>query len=139
MKPDKLNSKTERVLSDATTNTAMGLFLTVFTVGTALLIWRSLSPVPEGGHWIDQVLGAMRAISTVSAALIVLYGIFAANAYGNWAKRQFRLYYEQGLVDGCQQTEEQFGMDGWREWMECAEAARREGRLGPEPPSWSMN
>ena len=91
MKPDKRGSETEPFRSDATGNLAMGLLLTVFTVGTALLIWRSLSAIPEGGHWIDQLLGAIRAISALSAVLIVLYGIFAAKVYGNWAEHQFRL------------------------------------------------
>ncbi len=90
-------------------------------------------------------MGAIRAISALSAVLIVLYGIFAAKVYGNWAEHQFRLYYEQGMAEGRQQAAERFGMDdynGWRdwtEWKEWAEAARREGRPGPEPPSWSMN
>ena len=49
MKPDKRDSETEPVRSDATGNLAMGVLLTVFAVGTALLIWRSLSAIPEGG------------------------------------------------------------------------------------------
>ena len=95
MKPDKRDSETEPVLSDATINIALGLFLTVFTIGTTLLIWRSLSAVPEGAHWIDQFLGAIRAISVLSAVLIALYGVFAAKVYGNWAETHFRLYYEK--------------------------------------------
>ena len=145
MKPDKRDSETEPVLSDATINIALGLFLTVFTIGTALLIWRSLSAVPEGGHWIDQISGAIRAISALSAVLFVLYGIFVAKAYGNWAKDQFRLCYEQGLAEGRQRAAEPFGMDAcngwmdWTEWKKLTEAALREGRPGPEPPSWSLN
>ena len=107
MKPDKNEPVIGPVPSPATINLAMGLFLTVFTVGTALIIWRSLSwrslsAVPEGGHWIDQISGAIRAISARSAVLFVLYGIFVAKACGNWAKDQFRLCYEQGLAEGRQ-------------------------------------
>ena len=145
MKPDKHEPVIGPVPSDATINIALGLFLTVFTIGTALLIWKSLSAVPEGVHWIDHLLGAIRAISALSAVLIVLYGIFAARVYGNWAENQFRLAYERGLAEGRQQAAGRFGPDacnGWRdwaEWKEWAEAARREGRPGPEPPSWSLN
>ena len=145
MKPDKRDSETEPVLSDASINIALGMFLTIFTIGTALLIWRSLSAVPEGGHWIDQFMGGIRAISALSAVLIVLYGVFAAKVYSNLAENQFRLYYEQGLAEGRQQAAGRFGPDagnGWRdwaEWKEWAEAARREGRPGPESPSWSLN
>ena len=94
---------------------------------------------------MDQFLGAIRAISALSAVFVVLYGIFAPKAYGNQAENQFRLYYEQGLEEGRQQAAGRFGPDacyGWRdsaEWKEWAEAARREGRPGPESPSWSMN
>ena len=145
MKPDKNEPVIGPVLSDTAITIAMGLFLTIFTVGTALIIWRSLSAVPEEGHWIDQISGAIRAICALSAVLFVLYGIFVAKAYGNWAKDQFRLCYEQGLADGRQRAAEPFGMDAcngwmdWTEWKKLTEAALREGRPGPEPPSWSLN
>ena len=145
VKPDKHEPETGPALSVATINIALGLFLTVFTIGTALLIWRSLSAVSEGGHWMDQFLGAIRAISALSAVLFVLYGIFVAKAYGNWAKDQFRLCYEQGLAEGRQRAAEPFGMDAcngwmdWTEWKKLTEAALREGRPRPEPPSWSLN
>ena len=64
MKPNKTEPEVEPIISDAAARFTMVLFLALFTVGVALFIWRGLSSIPEGDHWIDQVMGAIRAFST---------------------------------------------------------------------------
>ena len=71
MRHDKHEPEAEPIISDAAARFTVVLFLALFTIGAALFIWRGLSPVPEGDHWIDQVMGAIRAFSTFAAMLLI--------------------------------------------------------------------
>ena len=64
MRHDKHEPEAESIISDAAARFTVVLFLALFTIGATLFIWRGLSPIPEGDHWIDQVMGAIRAFST---------------------------------------------------------------------------
>ena len=145
MKPNKHEPESEPIIGDGTARFTMVLFLTLFTIGAALLIWRGLSTVPEGDHWIDQVMGALRTFSTFSAMLLILYLVFAARVYAERQEEQLRLRFRQGLAEGRKRAAKRLGQnapDGWMtwtEWMELAQAAYREGLPGPEPPSWYLN
>ena len=111
----------------------MVLFLALFTLGAALLIWRGLSSVPEADHWIDQFMGALHAFSTFAAMLVVLYLVIAARVFTDRLEGQLGLRYQQGLAEGRKQD----ACEVWRlwaKWKELAEAARREGRPEPDPP-----
>ena len=57
MRHDKHEPEVEHIISDAAARFTAVLFLALFTIGAALFIWRGLSPIPEGDHWIDQVMG----------------------------------------------------------------------------------
>ena len=81
MKPNKHEPEVEPIISDAAARFTMVLFLALFTIGAALFIWRGLSPIPEGDHWIDQAIGAIRAFSTFAAMLLILYLVFAARVF----------------------------------------------------------
>ena len=78
MKPDKPEPGPEPIISDGTARFTVALFLALFTLGAALLIWRGLSTVPEADHWIDQFMGALHAFSTFAAMPVVLYLVIAA-------------------------------------------------------------
>ena len=133
----------EPIISDASARFTVILFLALFTVGVALLIWRGLRSVPEGDHWIDQVMGAIRAFSTFAAMLLIPYLVFAARVYAERQEEQLRLRFQQGLPEGRQQAARRFGREApdvwkaWTEWKELAETARKEGRPEPEPPTRS--
>ena len=140
MKPNKHEPESEPIIGDGTARFTMVLFLTLFTIGAALLIWRGLSTVLEGDHWIDQVMGALRTFSTFSAMLLILYLVFAARVFSERREGQLRLRFQQGLAEGRQQAAQRFGQEAtdvwkaWTEWKELAEAARMDGRPEPEPP-----
>ena len=141
MKPNKHEPEVETVISDATVRFTMAVFLALFALGAALLIWRGLSSVPEGAHWIDQAIGAIRAFSTFAAMLLILYLVFAARVFSERREGQLRLRFQQGLAEGRQQVAHRFGQEAtdvwkaWTEWKELAEAARMDGRPEPEPPT----
>ena len=140
MRHDKHEPEAETIISDAAARFTVVLFLALFTIGAALLIWRGLSPVPEGDHWIDQVMGAIRAFSTFAAMLLILYLVFAARVYAERQVEQLRHRFQQGLAEGWEQVAQRFGQEAtdvwksWTEWKELAEAARMEGWPEPEPP-----
>ena len=140
MRHDKHEPEVETIISDAAARFTVVLFLALFTIGAALLIWRGLSPVPEGDHWIDQVMGAIRAFSTFAAMLLILYLVFAAKVFSERTEEQLRLRYQHGLVEGWKRAVQRFGQEAtdvwksWTEWKELAEAARMEGWPEPEPP-----
>ena len=141
MKPNKHEPEVEPIISDAAARFTMVLFLALFTIGAALFIWRGLSPIPEGDHWIDQAIGAIRAFSTFAAMLLILYLVFAARVFSERREGQLRLRFQQGLAEGRQQVAHRFGQEAtdvwkvWTEWKELAEAARMDGRPEPEPPT----
>ena len=140
MRHDKHEPEVEPIISDAAARFTAVLFLALFTIGAALLIWRGLSSVPEGGHWIDQVMGAIRAFSTFAAMLLILYLVFAARVYAERQVEQSRLRYQHGLAEGWKQAVQGSGQEAtdvwkaWTEWKELAEAAHVEGRPEPESP-----
>ncbi len=140
MKPDKPEPGPEPIISAGTARFTVALFLALFTLGAALLIWRGLSSVPEADHWIDQFMGALHAFSTFAAMLVVLYLVIAARVFTDRLEGQFGLRYQQGLAEGRRQVAQQFPLDAcevwrdWSDWKELAEAARRKGRPEPEPP-----
>ena len=78
MKPDKPEPGSDPIIGDGAARFTVVLFLALFTLGVALLIWRGLSSVPEGDHRIDQVMGALHAFSTFAVILLVLYLVIAA-------------------------------------------------------------
>ena len=61
MRHDNHEPEVEPIISDAAARFTVVLFLALFTIGAALLIWRGLSSVPEGFHWIDPVMLNLRA------------------------------------------------------------------------------
>ena len=73
MESDKPEPGSEPIISDGTARFTVALFLALFTLGVALLIWRGLSTVPDGDHWIDQFMGALHTFSTFAAILLILY------------------------------------------------------------------
>ena len=95
MRHDKHEPEVELIISDAAARFTAVLFLALFTIGAALLIWRGLSSVPEGDHWIDQVMGAIRAFSTFAAMLLIVYLVFAARVYAERQVEQLRLRFQQ--------------------------------------------
>ena len=133
MKPNKPEPGPEPIISDGAARFTVVLFLALFTLGAALLIWRGLSTVPDGDHWIDQFMGALHAFSTFAAMLVVLYLVIAARVFTDRLEGQLGLRYQQGLAEGRKQD----ACEVWRlwaKWKELAEAARREGRPEPDPP-----
>ena len=141
MKPDmQPASELKPIINSATARFTVVLFLAFFTLGVALLIWKGLSAVPEGTHWIDPVIGALRTYTTLAAMLLVPYLVFAARVYSRRAEEQSELLYRQGLEEGRRQAAERFPQDArevwrdWSGWKQLAEAARLEGRPEPEPP-----
>ena len=140
MKPDKPEPGPEPIISDGAARFTVALFLALFTLGAALLIWRGLSSVPEADHWIDQFMGALHAFSTFAAILLVLYLVIAARVFTERLEGQFGLRYQQGLAEGRRQAAERFKGDAcevwrdWSNWKQLSEAARLEGRPEPESP-----
>ena len=140
MKPDKPEPGPEPIISAGTARFTVALFLALFTLGAALLIWRGLSSVPEADHWIDQFMGALHAFSTFAAMLVVLYLVIAARVFTDRLEGQLGSRYQQGFAEGRRQAAQQFKQDAyniwrdWSKWKEQAEAARRDGRTEPEPP-----
>ena len=140
MKPDKPEPGPEPIISDGTTRFTVAPFLALFALGVALLIWRALTSAPEGNHWIDQFMGALRTFSTFGTILLVLYLVIAARVFTERLEGQLGLRYRQGLAEGRRQAAQRFKRDAgevwrdWSDWKELAEAARREGRPEPEPP-----
>ena len=140
MRHDKHEPDVEPIISDAAARFTVVLFLALFTIGAALFIWRGLSLIPEGDHWMDQAMEAIRAFSTFAAMLLILYLVFAAKAFSERTVEQLRLRYQHGLAEGWKQAAQRFGQESpnvwkaWTEWKELAEAARMDGRPEPEPP-----
>ena len=140
MKPDKPEPGSDPIIGDGAARFTVVLFLALFTLGVALLIWRGLSSVPEGDHRIDQVMGALHTFSTFAAMLLVLYLALAARVFTDRLEGQLGLRYQQGLAEGRRQVAEQFKRDAsevwrdWSNWKQLSEAARLEGRPEPEPP-----
>ena len=140
MRHDNHEPEVEPIISDAAARFTVVLFLALFTIGAALLIWRGLSSVPEGFHWIDPVMGAIKTFSIFAAMLLVLYLVFGAKAFSERTVEQLRLRYQHGLAEGWKQAAQRFGQEShnvwkaWTEWKELAEAARMDGRPEPEPP-----
>ena len=140
MRHEKHEPEVEPIISAAAARFTMVLFLALFTIGAALFIWRGLSLIPEGDHWTDPVMGAIKTFSTFAAMLLILYLVFAARVYAERQEEQLRLRYQHGLAEGWEQAVQRFGQEAadvwkaWTEWKELAEAARMEGRPEPGPP-----
>ena len=141
MKPNKREPEVDPIISDAAARFTMVLFLALFTIGAALLIWRGISSVPEGDHWIDRVMSAVKTFSTFAAMLLIQYMVFAARVYAERTEEQLRLRFQHGLEECSKQAAQRFSEEdtdvrkAWTEWTELAEAARVEGRPEPEPPT----
>ena len=99
----------EPIINDASARFTMVLFLSLFTIGAALFIWRGLSSISEGDHWTDQVIVAIRTFSAFTAMLLILYLVFTAREFGRQAEEQLRLRYQQGLAEDRRQAAERFG------------------------------
>ena len=141
MKPNRPEPEVETIISDAAARFTMVLFLALFTVGAALLIWRELSSVPEGFHWIDPAMGAIKTFSTFAAMLLILYLVFAARVYAERQEEQLRLRFQHGLEECSKQAAQRINQEAtdvwktWTEWTDLSEAAHMEGRPKPEPPT----
>ena len=73
MKPGKREPEVDPVISGASARFTMAPFLALFTTGAALPIWRGPSSDPEGFHWIDPVMSAVKTLSTAAAILPIPY------------------------------------------------------------------
>ena len=140
MEPDKSEPGPEPIISAGTARFTVALFLALFTLGAALLIWRGLSTVPDGDHRIDQFMGALHTFSTFAAMLVVLYLVIAARVFTDRLEGQFGLRYQQGSSEVGRQAAQRFKQDAcevwrlWTEWKELADAAHKQGKPEPEPP-----
>ena len=116
MKPDKPEPGPEPIISAGTARFTVALFLALFALGVALLIWRALTYVPEGHHWIDQFMGALRTFSTFGAILLVLYLVIAAMVFmpSSW-RSLLRLRFQQGLTEGWKQAARRFEQEAPRD------------------------
>ena len=126
MRRDKHEPEAEPIISDGTARFTVVLFLALFTLGVALLIWRGLRSVPEGDHRIDQVMGALHTFSTFAAILLVLYLVIAARIYAERQEELLRLRFQQGLTEGWKQAARRFGQDApetWQSWTEWKKLA----------------
>ena len=104
----------------------MVLFLALFTLGVALLIWRGLSSVPEGDHRIDQVMRALHTFSRFAAILLVLYLAIAARIYAERQEELLRLRFQQGLMEFWKQAARRFEQEApetWQSWTEWTKLA----------------
>ena len=95
MRHEKHEPEVEPIISAAAARFTMVLFLALFTIGAALFIWRGLSLIPEGDHWTDPVMGAIKTFSTFAAMLLILYLVFAARVYAERQVEQLRLRFQQ--------------------------------------------
>ncbi len=126
----------EPILSHSTVRITVGLFLSLLTLGVALLLWSEIHPFPEGA----QILTAIDQFSMITAILLVLYIVFASRLYRKRAEALLELCYLRGASQGRRQAAEQLDQDrynqwvAWMEWKEEAEAALREDRPEPNPP-----
>ena len=116
MRHDKHEPEAEPIISDPAARFTMALFLAVSTIGAALLIWRGLSPILEGVHWIDQVMGATRVFSTFAAMLLVLYLVFGVRVFSERQEEQLRLRFQHGLAEGWKQVAQRFGQEAPDVW-----------------------
>ena len=126
MKPDKPEPGSDPIISDGVARFTVALFLALFTLGVALLIWRGLSSVPEGDHRIDQVMGALHTFSTFAAILLVLYLALAARIYAERQEELLRLRFQQGLTEGWKQAARRFEQEApetWQSWTEWKKLA----------------
>ena len=141
MEPNKHETEVDPIISDATARFTMAPFLALFTTGAALPFWRGPSSDPEGFHWIDPAMSAVKTLSTVAAILPIPHLVFAARVYAERQEEQLRLRFQHGLAEGWKQAAQRVSegsTDVWTdrtEWKELAEAARMEGRSEPEPPT----
>ena len=141
MKPNMREPEVGPIISDAAARFTIVLFLGLFTIGAALLIWRGISSVPEGDHWIDPVMSVVKTFSTFAAILPIPYLVFAARVYAERQEEQLRLRFQHGLAEGWKQVGQRFGQGAtdmwkaWTEWTELAEAARMNGRPEPKAPT----
>ena len=71
----------EPIISSTTAHITVALFLGLFTLAVALLLWSELHPSPDGANWINHVLVAIDQFSKVTATLLILYLVFASRAY----------------------------------------------------------
>ena len=132
MRRDKHEPEAEPIISDAAARFTMALFLALFTIGAALFIWRGLSPIPEGDHWIDQVMEAIRAFSTFAAMLLIVYLVFATKAFSERKEGQSRLRYQHGLAEGWKQGAQRFGQEA----TPTCGSPGPSGRSWLKPPPW---
>ena len=130
----------DSIINDTAARFTMAPFLALFTTGAALTIWRGPNSVPEGFHWIDPVMTAVKTFSTVAASLPIPYLVFAAGVYAEVQEEQLRLRFQHGFAVGWKQAAQRFSEGStdvwtdWTEWTELAEAARMEGRSEPKLP-----
>ena len=143
MEPNKHEPEVDPIISDTAARFTMVLFLALFTIGAALIIWRGLSSAPEGFHWIDRAMSAVKTFSTFAAMLLILYLVFAARVYAERQEEQLRLRFQHGLAEGWKKVGQRFNegsTDVWTDWTEWlkppAWKADQNLRLrpGPEPP-----
>ena len=117
MKPGESEPGSDPIISDGAARFTVALFLALFTLGVALLIWRGLSSVPEGDHRIDQVMGALHTFSTFAIILLVLYLALAARIAAQRQGELLRLRFQEGLTEGWKQATRQFGQDAPETWQ----------------------
>ena len=141
MTPDQQQEPAmEPIISSTTARIAVALFLGLFTLAVALLLWSELHPSPDGANWVDRTLETIDQFSMFTAILLVLYLVFAARLYVKRTEEYLELTYLRGVSRGRQQAADQINEGryqlwvAWMEWKEKAEAARRKGRPEPNPP-----
>ena len=137
MTPDQ---QQEPILSTTTVRITVALFLGLFTLAVALLLWSEVHPSPDGANWVDRTLETIDQFSMFTAILLVLYLVFAARLYVKRTEEYLELAYLRGVSRGRQQAADQINEDRyqlwmkWMEWKEQAEAALRDGHPEPKPP-----
>ena len=106
-------------------------FLALFTTGAALPFWRGPSSDPEGFHWIDPAMSAVKTLSTVAAILPIPHLVFAARVYAERQEEQLRLRFQHGLAEGWKQAAQRVSEGSTDVWTD-----RTEGRSWLKPPAW---
>ena len=131
------------IINDATARFTMAPFLALFTTGAALPIRRGPSSDPEGFHWIDRVMSAVKTLSTFVAILPIPYLVFAARVYAEVQEEQLRLRFEHGLTEGWKQAAQRFSEGSTDVWTDRTERLKLPAwkagqnpslRPGPETP-----
>ena len=128
VKPNKHEPEVDPIISDTAVRFTMVLFLALFTTGAALPFWRGPSSDPEGFHWIDPVMSAIKTFSTFAAVLLFLNLVFAARVYAEVQEEQLRLRFQHGLAEGWKQAAQRFSEGSTDVWTDRTEWLK--------PPAW---